>query len=108
MNTFQHNAIIAIGGLGEIHLLHEQLRRLLWGQGPDYVRLLSPVCNSLAGRLASFAIMPHGFDLDSPSAQAAGRLLEEATILIGMADCQYVHVGFGIPGAAAYVLGPSV
>jgi len=108
MHASLHTAIIAVGNIGEIYILHEQVRRLLWSQGPDFVRLLSPVCNSLASRLASFAIMPHGFDPDSPDGLTASRLLEETTVLIGIAECQFVHFGFGATGAGPTILGQSV
>lgn len=108
MHTSFHTAIVAVGNIAEIYILHEQVRRLLWDQGPDYVRLLSPICNSLAGRLASFAIMPHGFDGPTQEGRTASLLLEQASILIGMADCQFIHIGFGGPGPSPEILGQSV
>lgn len=95
MHTAIHRAIIAAGPIGEIYPLHGLVRQLLWDQAPDFVRILSPICFGLAGRLASFALVPHGLQMDTEADALANQLLDQAMGLMGIADCQYVQISFG-------------
>jgi hypothetical protein len=95
MNFSIHQAIVTAGDITEIYTLHEIIRQLLWAEGPDYVRLLSPICYGLGGKLASFALVPHGFVAGSPQSELADSILDNAAQRIGEAGLRFVKIAFG-------------
>ncbi len=96
LEKFIHQAVIVTGTVETVLNLHDQIKRLLWNAGTDYVRLLSPVSNGLANRIASFFIAPDGWSDTSEGKKLIRLLREDIKTVIKESGCQFAEIVFGL------------